>query len=160
MFRAGPREESRRGPWLKRLHRATRRGCRSRFQNNLNELDEFSSSEEESEGGSNLDEPVETPLFRNPDTGHLHPWRRSTSSTITQPARSMLTRFGTTSTSQLGSSDFHEQRVEFQPNPTQLPSIRPSSIWRANQEHAHYSNEEEFFLLIANTEEAETGCII
>ena len=75
------------------------------IQSDLNELDESSSSEEESDVDSDLDEPVEAPVFRNPDTQVISiPGRRSISSTTARPARSTLMRFGNNSTPQLGSS--------------------------------------------------------
>ena len=75
------------------------------IQSDLNELDGSSSSEEESETESDLGEPVEAPVFRNPDTQAISiPGRRSTSSTTTRPARPTLMRLGNNSTPQLGSS--------------------------------------------------------
>ena len=75
------------------------------IQSDLNELDESSSSEEESETDSDLGEPVEAPVFRNPDTQVISiPGRRSTSSTASRPARPTLMRLGNNSTPQLGSS--------------------------------------------------------
>ena len=75
------------------------------IQSDLNELDESSSSEEESETESDLGEPVEAPVFRNPDTQAISiPGRRSISSTTTRPARPTLMRLGNNSTPQLGSS--------------------------------------------------------
>jgi len=76
------------------------------IQSDLNELDESSSSEEEeSETESDLGEPVEAPVFRNPDTQVISiPGRRSTSSTTSRPVRPTFMRLGNNSTPQLGSS--------------------------------------------------------
>lgn len=76
------------------------------IQSDLNELDESSSSEEESDDDPDgLGEPLEAPVFRNPDTQIISiPGRRSVSSTTTRPARPTLMRLGNNSTPQLGSS--------------------------------------------------------
>lgn len=74
------------------------------IQSDLNELDESSSSEEESDAGSE-GEALEAPVFRNPVTQAISiPGRRSTSSTVERPARPTLMRLGNNSTPQLGSS--------------------------------------------------------
>ena len=89
------------------------------IQSDLNELDESSSSEEESETESDLGEPVEAPVFRNPDTQVISiPGRRSTSSTTSRPARPTLMRLGNNSTPQLGSStssgsSFNQLRYDY-----------------------------------------------
>jgi hypothetical protein len=76
------------------------------IQSDLNELDDSSSSEEESDADpDNAGAPFETPVFRNPDTQAISiPARRSISSTMTRPARPTLMRLGNNSTPQLGSS--------------------------------------------------------
>ena len=75
------------------------------IQSDLNELDESSSSEEESEAGSDLGESFGAPVFRNPDTHTVSiPGRRSISSTTARPARPTLMRLGNNSSPQLGSS--------------------------------------------------------
>jgi len=75
------------------------------IQSDLKQLDESSSSEEESETDSDVGEAFEAPVFRNPDTQAISiPGRRSISSTTTRPARPALMRLGNNSTPQLGSS--------------------------------------------------------
>ena len=89
------------------------------IQSDLNELDESSSSEEESEADSDLGGPFEAPVFRNPDTQTISiPGRRSISSTTTRPARPTLMRLGNNSTPQLGSStssasSFNQMRNDY-----------------------------------------------
>jgi hypothetical protein len=89
------------------------------IQSDLNQLDESSSSEEESETDSDLGEPVEAPVFRNPDTQAISiPGRRSISSTTARPVRPTLMRLGNNSTPQLGSStssgsSFNQMRSDY-----------------------------------------------
>jgi len=89
------------------------------IQGDLKELDESSSSEEESETDSNPGEPFEAPVFKNPDTQAISiPGRRSISSTTTRPARPTLMRLGNNSTPQLGSStssgsSFNQMRHDY-----------------------------------------------
>ena len=89
------------------------------IQSDLNELDQSSSSEEESETDSDLGGPAEAPVFRNPDTQAISiPGRRSVSSTVARPARPMLMRLGNNSTPQLGSStssgsSFNQMRQDY-----------------------------------------------
>ena len=96
------------------------------IQGDLNELDQSSSSESESESESDLGEPVEAPVFRNPDTQVISiPGRRSTSST-TQSARPTLMRLRNNSTPQLGSStssgsSFNQMRLDY-------PTFDPASF--------------------------------
>lgn len=90
------------------------------IQSDLNELDDSSSSEEESDADSDgVEGPFEAPVFRNPDTQTISiPGRRSTSSTMTRPARPTLMRLGNNSTPQLGSStssgaSFNQMRNDY-----------------------------------------------
>lgn len=90
------------------------------IQSDLNKLDESSSSEEEeSETDSDLGDPFEAPVFRNPDTQAISiPGRRSISSTMTRPVRPTLMRLGNNSTPQLGSStssgsSFNQMRHDY-----------------------------------------------
>ena len=89
------------------------------IQGDLNKLDESSSSEEESETDSDLEGPLEPPVFRNPDTQVISiPGRRSISTTTTRPARPLLMRLGNNSTPQLGSStssgsSFNQMRNDY-----------------------------------------------
>lgn len=89
------------------------------IQSDLNELDESSSSEEESETESDLGGPLEAPVFRNPDTQVISiPGRRSISSTVMRPPRPTLMRLGNNSTPQLGSStssgsSFNQTRYDY-----------------------------------------------
>ena len=92
------------------------------IQSDLNELDESSSSEEESDADSDgLGGPFEAPVFRNPATQTISiPGRRSISSTTTRPARPTLMRLGNNSTPQLGSSTsntktFNQLRNDYPP---------------------------------------------
>jgi hypothetical protein len=88
-------------------------------QGDLNELDQSSSSEEESETDSDPEGPVEAPVFRNPDTQAISiPGRRSVSSTAARPTLPMLMRLGNNSTPQLGSStssgsSFNQMRQDY-----------------------------------------------
>ena len=81
------------------------------IQSDLNELDDSSSSEEESDADSDgPGGPFEAPVFRNPDTQTISiPGRRSISSTTPRPARPTLMRLGNNSTPQLGSSTISNQ---------------------------------------------------
>lgn len=92
------------------------------IQSDLNELDESSSSEEESDADSDgPGGPFEAPVFRNPDTQTISiPGRRSISSTTPRPARPTLMRLGNNSTPQLGSStsgatSFNQLRNDYPP---------------------------------------------
>ena len=92
------------------------------IQSDLNELDESSSSEEESEAGSEgAGGHFEPPVFRNPANQTISiPGRRSISSTTTRPARPTLMRLGNNSTPQLGSStsnamSFNQLRNDYPP---------------------------------------------
>ena len=89
------------------------------IQSDLNELDQSSSSEEESETESDLGGPVEAPVFKNPDTQAISiPGRRSVSSVTARPPRPTLMRLGNNSTPQLGSStssgsSFNQMRQDY-----------------------------------------------
>ncbi|KAF9649865.1 hypothetical protein BDM02DRAFT_3260112 [Thelephora ganbajun] len=89
------------------------------IQGDLNELDGSSSSEEESDAGSDPEGAFEVPVFRNPDTQAISiPGRRSISSTTTRPARPTFMRLGNNSTPQFGSStssasSFNQMRNDY-----------------------------------------------